>query len=182
MDKSAQWLALVAKKHNQWINIVKSFGEKSYYEDIVQQMYITLYKYSSEEKIIKNGVVSNGYVFFTLRSIYYQYYNSKRKIKKINIDNQEFFNQIPDDSKMDEQIAFDKICRLIDDEIENWEWYNKKLFKIYRDSDLSIRGIAQETSISWVSIFNTLKNSKNKIKDKFQEDWDDYENNDYELI
>ncbi len=182
MDKSAEWLAIVAKKHKEWINIVKSFGEKSYYEDIVQQMYITLYKYSSEEKIIKDGIVSNGYIYFTLRSIYFQYYNSKKKVKKISIDNEEFFYEIPDDTQMDEQIAFNKLCQLIDNEVESWEWYNKKLFKLYRDSNLSIRGIAQETNISWVSIFNSLKNAKNKIKNKFQEDWDDYENNDYELI
>jgi len=182
MDKSAEWLAIVAKKHKEWINIVKSFGEKSYYEDIVQQMYITLYKYSSEEKIIKDGIVSNGYIYFTLRSIYFQYYNSKKKVKKISIDNEEFFYEIPDDTQMDEQIAFNKLCQLIDNEVESWEWYNKKLFKLYRDSNLSIRGIAQETNISWVSIFNSLKNAKNKIKNKFQEDWDDYENNDFELI
>tara|TARA_R110002012_G_scaffold178237_2_gene343279 strand:- start:90 stop:638 length:549 start_codon:yes stop_codon:yes gene_type:complete len=182
MDKSAEWLAIVAKKHKEWINIVKSFGEKSYYEDIVQQMYITLYKYSSEEKIIKDGIVSNGYIYFTLRSIYFQYYNSKKKVNKISIDNEEFFYEIPDDTQMDEQIAFNKLCQLIDNEVESWEWYNKKLFKLYRDSNLSIRGIAQETNISWVSIFNSLKNAKNKIKNKFQEDWDDYENNDYELI
>ena len=83
---------------------------------------------------------------------------------------------------MDEQIAFNKLCQLIDNEVESWEWYNKKLFKLYRDSNLSIRGIAQETNISWVSIFNSLKNAKNKIKNKFQEDWDDYENNDFESI
>jgi len=162
MDKSAEWLAIVAKKHKEWINIVKSFGEKSYYEDIVQQMYITLYKYSSEEKIIKDGIVSNGYIYFTLRSIYFQYYNSKKKVKKISIDNEEFFYEIPDDTQMDEQIAFNKLCQLIDNEVESWEWYNKKLFKLYRDSNLSIRGIAQETNISWVSIFNSLKNAKNK--------------------
>lgn len=182
MDKSAEWLAIVAKKHNEWINIVKSFGEKSYYEDIVQQMYIALYKYSSKEKIIKDGIVSNGYIYFTLRSIYFQYYNSKKKVKKISIDNEEYFYEIPDDTQMDEQIAFNKLCKLIDNEVESWEWYNKKLFKIYRDTPLSIRGIANETNISWVSIFNSLKNAKKKIKNKFQEDWDDYENNDFELI
>ena len=182
MDKSAEWLAIVAKKHKEWINIVKSFGEKSYYEDIVQQMYITLYKYSSKEKIIKDGIVSTGYIYFTLRSIYFQYYNSKKKVNKISIDNEEYFYEIPDDTQMDEQIAFNKLCKLIDNEVESWEWYNKKLFKIYRDTPLSIRGIANETNISWVSIFNSLKNAKKKIKNKFQEDWDDYENNDYELI
>jgi len=182
MDKKSKWLSKVAEQHNEWIKIVKSFGEKHYYEDIVQEMYLVIYKYSSEDKIIKNGVVSRGYIFFTLRSVYFQYYNSKKKINKVSINNDKFYIQIPDNNKMDEQIAFNKICNLIDAEIENWDWYNRKLFKIYRDSGLSIRGIAAETKISWVSIFNSLKNMKTRIKKEYQDDWDNYKDNNYESI
>lgn len=182
MDKKAGWLAKVAEQHKEWITIVKSFGEKQYYEDIVQEMYLVLFKYGSKEKVIKNGLVSRGYVFFTLRSVYYQYYNSKKKINKVSIDNEEFCIQIPDNSEMDEQIAFNKICLLIDQEIESWDWYNRKLFKIYRDSGLSIRGIAAETKISWVSIFNSLKNMKTRIKKEYQDEWDKYRDDNYEQI
>lgn len=182
MGKKAKWLEKVAEQHNEWIKIVKGFGEKDYCEDIVQEMYLTIYKYANEKKVIRNGIVSRGYVYFTLRSLYFQYYNSKRKINKVSIDNEEFCVQIPDDNQMDEQIAFNKICKLIDDEIEMWDWYNRKLFKIYRDSGLSIRGIAAQTKISWVSIFNSLKNMKTRIKNEFQEDWDNYRDNNYEQI
>ena len=182
MDKPTEWLAKVAKRHKEWVAIVKSFGEYDYAEDIVQEMYLTIYKYANEDKIIRNGVVSRGYLYFTLRSLYYQYYNSKRKITKVSIDDNEFTIQIPNDSQMDEQIAFHKICTMIDNHIEGWRWYEKKLFSLYRDSDLSIRGIAAETNISWVSIFNSLKHAKEEIKDKFKEDWEDYINKDYDKI
>jgi len=182
MDKSPDWLALVAERHKEWINIVKSFGEVNYAEDIVQECYITLYKYADSNKIIRNGVVSRGYLYFTLRSLYYQYYNSKRKIDKFSIDDDENTLQIPDDTQMDEQIAFNKICLMIDNYIENWRWYEKKLFTLYRDTDLSIRGIAKETNISWVSIFNTLKHAKNELNRNFKEDWEDYKNRDYDKI
>ena len=99
MDKKSKWLSKVAEQHNEWIKIVKSFGEKHYYEDIVQEMYLVIYKYSSEDKIIKNGVVSRGYIFFTLRSVYFQYYNSKKKINKVSINNDKFYIQIPDNNK-----------------------------------------------------------------------------------
>ena len=182
MDKPTEWLAKVAERHKEWIAIVKSFGEYDYAEDLVQEMYLTIYKYANEDKVIRNGVVSRGYLYFTLRSLYYQYYNSKRKITKISIDDDEFTIQIPNDSQMDEQIAFHKICTMIDDHIEGWRWYEKKLFSLYRDSDLSIRGIAAETNISWVSIFNSLKHAKEEIKDNFKEDWEDYKNKDYDRI
>jgi len=182
MDKPTEWLAKVAERHDEWVAIVKSFGEYDYAEDIVQEGYLTIYKYADESKIIRDGVVSRGYMYFTFRSIYFQYYNSKRKIVKISIDDDETTLQIPDASQMDEQVAFHKICTMIDEHIEGWRWYEKKLFTLYRDSDLSIRGIASETNISWVSIFNSLKNAKQELKDKFQEDYEDYKNKDYDRI
>ena len=182
MDKPTEWLAKVAERHKEWIAIVKSFGEYDYAEDIVQEMYLTIYKYADENKVIRNGVVSRGYIYFCCRSLYYQYYNSKRKISKVSLDDEEFTIQIPNNSQMDEQVAFHKICTMIDDHIEGWRWYEKKLFTLYRDSDLSIRGIAAETNISWVSIFNTLKHAKQEIKDTFKEDFLDYKNGDYDRI
>jgi DNA-directed RNA polymerase specialized sigma24 family protein len=182
MDKPTEWLTRVAERHKEWIAIVKSFGEYDYAEDLVQEMYLTIYKYADESKVIRNGVVSRGYCYFTLRSLYYQYYNSKRKISKVSLDDEEFTIQIPNDSQMDEQVAFHKICTMIDNHIDGWRWYENKLFKLYRDSDLSIRGIAAETNISWVSIFNTLKNAKQEIKDKFKEDYLDYKHGDYDKI
>jgi len=71
---------------------------------------------------------------------------------------------------------------MIDEHIDSWRWYEKKLFTLYRDTELSIRGIASETNISWVSIFNTLKHAKNELNDKFKEDWEDYRNRDWEHL
>tara|TARA_R110001632_G_scaffold32076_2_gene83355 strand:+ start:2638 stop:3189 length:552 start_codon:yes stop_codon:yes gene_type:complete len=182
MDKEVQWLSKVAERHNEWIKIVNSFSEYDFAEDLVQEMYLTIYKYADEEKIIKNGVVSRGYIFFTLRSLYFQYYNSKRKISKVYLDNEETTTEIPNIDQMDEQIAYNDICKLIDEHINDWRWYEKKLFTLYRDSSLSIRGIAAETGISWVSIYHTLKAAKQELKEKFGEDYEDYKNNDYELL
>ncbi len=182
MDKPTQWLSIVAERHNEWVSIVKSFGEYDFCEDIVQEAYLTIYKYADETKVIRNGIVSRGYMYFTLRSLYYQYYNSKRKIDKVSLDDEEFTIQIPNNSQMDEQVAFHKICTMIDDHIDSWRWYEKKLFSLYRDTELSIRGIAKETNISWVSIFNTLKHAKNELNEKFREDWEDYQNKDYDRI
>ena len=182
MVKSAQWLEKVAERHTEWVNIIKGFGEYEYAEDLVQECYITLYKYANEEKIIKNGEVSRGYLYFTLRSLYFQFYKNKRKIKKVSIDNEEYTKEVEDNQNLDEEIAYNKICTMIDDHIDEWRWYERRLFQLYRDSGLSIRGIAKETNISWVSIFNTLKNAKHELKEKFQEDYDDLKNKDYERI
>ena len=178
--EETKWLGIVAKRHEEWISIINSFGEYDLAEDFVQEMYLIVYKYASEEKIIKQGVVSRGYIFFTLRSIYFSYYNSKRKINKVSIDDKEIFTQIPHITEMDEQVAYDDFVKSMDKYIDSWRWYDKTLYRLYKDSNMSIRKIAKETNISWVSIFNTLKRCKQEISEKFGEDYLDFKNKDYE--
>jgi len=176
------WLNIVASQHEDWIKIVNGFGEYNYAEDIVQESYIRLIKYATPQNIIKNNKVSRGYMFFTLRSLYFQYYNSKRKIQKVSIDDEENFLQIADETNLEEHEAFNRVCTLIDEVAEDWTWYDRKLFKLYRDTDLSIRKIAAETNISWVSIFNTLKNCKTDVQSKLGETYEDYKNEDYDRV
>jgi DNA-directed RNA polymerase specialized sigma24 family protein len=180
MDRD--WLKIVAEQHDTWVEIVKGFGETNYHEDIVQEAYIALSKYATPEKIIKNGKVSRGYMFFTLRSLYYQYYNKKKKIQKVSIDDDQTFLQLPYQDGMEEQQAFHRLCLLVDEVSNNWNWYDKKMWKLYSQTDMSIRKLASETRISWVSIFNTLKNLKQDIRLKLQEDFEDLKNEDYERI
>ena len=56
------------------------------------------------------------------------------------------------------------------------------LFNLYKDSGKSMRTITKETGISTSSIFNTLKNCKDIIREEIGEDYEDYLNEDYELI
>jgi DNA-directed RNA polymerase specialized sigma24 family protein len=175
-----KWLNQVAQHHNEWIKIINSFGEYDYAEDIVQETYIALYKYADATKIIDaSGNVRKGYVFFTLKSLFFQYYNKKMKVNKVSIDEQ---FTLFDDSNLDEHNAYNDICLLIDEEIKNWHWYDEKLFKLYRDSDMSMRDIAKETNISLISIFNSIKNYKEILNTKFGKDYQDYINNDYNGI
>ncbi len=89
---------------------------------------------------------------------------------------------LSDESNISEHKAYNDICLMIDEEIENWHFYDKKLFKLYRDTDFSMRDIAKETTISLISIFHSIKNYKSILKDKFQQDYDDYINNDYSNV
>lgn len=182
MESNLDWLEIVAKQHNTWVGIVKSFGEYMYCDDLVQEMYITLSKYADPNKIIVNGKVSRGYIFFTLKSLYYQFYNKKKKIHKVSIDDNKQLLQIADYDNVEENEAFHKICMLVDEVTEDWHWYDKKLWKLYSLTDMSIRKLAEETKISWVSIFNSLKALKLDLKEKLQEDYIDYKLKDYEYI
>lgn len=175
-----KWLEKVAKHHDEWIKIIHTFGEYDYAEDIVQETYIALYKYADADKLLDAaGNVRKGYVFFTLKSLFFQFYNKKMKVNKVSIDEQ---FTLFDNSNLEEQEAYNNICMLIDAEIKQWHWYDEKLFKLYRDTDMSMRDIAKETNISLISIFNSIKNYKEILNIKFGNDYQDYINNDYNGI
>lgn len=182
MDKSAEWLKYAAKDHKKWIKIVNSFGKTNVAEDIVQEAYMVLYKYTDEESIVHNGRVNQGYMFYTLRSVFYQYHKVKKRIQVTSIDDEEFSTQIPDYNQMDEEVGYGAFLKLVDKSMEEFNWYDRKLWKLYSQTDMSIRKIAAETNISWVSIFNSLKNIKQILKNKLAEDYEDYKNVDYELL
>lgn len=182
MEKSAEWLKIVAKDHDKWIKLVNDLGEFNFSEDIVQEAYIVLYKYTDEESIVKDGKVSQGYMFYTLRSVLFQFYNAKKKLKRQDINDSEFFNQIPDVNNLDSEKGYNDFCYLLDKKVDTFNWYDKKLWKLYSQTDMSIRKIASETKISWVSIFNSLKNIKNDLREDLKEDYEDWVNKDFEHL
>ena len=72
--------------------------------------------------------------------------------------------QIPD-SIEDQKIHFDEIFDKIDRITKDWYWYDKKIFNIHFYNEMSMRKISRETKISLSSIFNTLSNVKQKIRE-----------------
>ena len=94
----------------------------------------------------------------------------------------ENFLELPHEDDIEENEAFHKICLMVDDVAKDWHWYDKKIWKLYSQTDMSIRKLASETKISWVSIFNTLKNLKLDIKNKISEDYEDFKQGDFERL
>ena len=195
------WLAEIAKHHKTWIKTVQGLGGDSYSEDIVQEMYLKINKYSSAEKVFKNGKLQNGYIFFVLRSILYTYLNQRNKVKKSPIEwlinnldkdkenNPTTYTKILDDSlvydspeTVESEVAYGKILDKIDLETMNWQEYDRDIFNVYRSTGMSFRNMAKFSEISYTNLYYTVKTCKDKIRDKFGEDWEDFNNNDLENI
>lgn len=177
---NSSWLRYVSKYHSEWVKIVNSFGEHLYAEDIVQEMYLKVYRYSSQEKIVKDEEVNKGFIWFTLRSIYVDYCKQKNRIEKIRLTDE----IQPKDESTDHKLELSKsiIERKITEEINSWHWYDTMLFKLYKDSGMSMRDISAKTKISLTSIFHTIKHCKQRLIDNVGEDWQDLINQDYERI
>lgn len=163
-------LERVAKHHDYLVELAAVFAD-DFAEDIVQEFYLLLHKYQvTEEQMFTNDKLNRGYCFIIIRNIYFQIYNVKKRIIKCEL-NDEIYNMV-DDFDLEKELDWHNFRTKAESEVNNWDWYDKKLFSIYRDSNISIRGLAKETGISFVSIFHSLKKHKEKLKELLKEDYD----------
>lgn len=181
-------LDILANKHNEWIKMAKSFKlNNNDANELVQEMYLRMYDYTKDvNRIMYNEKeINTFYIYITLRNLYYSKCSSyKRKNIKVFTDiDQEKYNYIINNiaynedeinknynKKVDLEALYDKIDEIIDD----WYWYDKKLTKLYLSTNMSMRDISKETKISLSSIFNTLTNAKEKIRQESKEEYKKY--------
>jgi RNA polymerase sigma factor (sigma-70 family) len=173
-------LVELSKYHNEWLTIVKSFGEKNEHEDIVQEMYLKLNKYTKLQNIQQNGKLNKSYVWLTLRNLYYNKQNQSNKVNYIDIDDcrtisAEDYNKLHFESQS-------KISERIQQEIDSWHYADKILFEIYLKEKKSMRQLAKEIDISLTTVFWTIKRCKQRLLESVGEHYEDYLNGDYELI
>ena len=157
-------LEIIYEKHNDWINIVRSFGcNRDTAEDIVQEGYIKLSRIiNSGANIMYNDKEINYYyVFRTLRSLFI---DLKRKESRTS-----FLNFQPDlDKRYVEKMNdhdIDLIYNSILEDLKKMHWYDRKIFE-YIDEGESITGLSKKTDISYYSIYNTYKKVLETLKNK----------------
>ncbi len=186
-------IELLSKYHKLWISMGLSMGIPSHIvEDFVQEMYLRLNKYVKEpKKIMYNETdINKFYVYITIKNLYNDYLKQRNKHHMVRLDDIEVTYEIVEPtpeaqrkSEIEKQRAEERLIDLIQDEVGSWDsWYDKKLFKVYYETDISMRKLSKDTNISVTSIFNSCKNYKQILNTKFVEDFQDYINGDFHLI
>jgi len=192
----------VCKYHDDWIRIAYNFlNNKQDSEDIVQDMYIKLHKLNIDLYNKKYGdEINKGYFYTVIRNLSLDFIKKKSVNYHIDIDQ----IQLEEIDNCDKEECFDNLFKLINKEVETWSYYDRTLFEVYMYSGLSFRDMAygstkqprlisntkalslqsvvEGNGISVSSMFNTIKKCKNKLKEKFGEDFEDYLNSDYDKI
>lgn len=180
-------LELLAKNHKLWLKMVRGFGaDYDISQDIVQSFYLRMHKYVKDEKRImyNDEEVNRFFCYVTLKNMYFTYINASNKFH---------FYEIREDDAIDEELrefcfdeamelAFDRLVVKINEEMDTWHKYDRILSEKYLKSDYSLRDIANGSGISLTSIFNSMRENKKILKEKFSEDWEDFKNGDYNLI
>ena len=161
-------------------------------EDFVQEMYLRLNKYvKSPDKIMYSETdVNKFYVYITIKNLYNDYLKEKSKYHMVRLDDIDVVYEIVEPtpeaqkkSEIQKQKAEERLIDMIQQEVNGWDrWYDQKLFKVYYETDISMRKLSKDTNISVTSIFNSCKNYKQILNTKFAEDFQDYINGDFHLI
>ncbi len=186
LKMSSKILEVLVKRHEDWINMAKSFKlNVDSANELVQEMYIRMHDYTKDvDRIMYNEKeINTFYIYVTLRNLYYsKFTNYKKKHKTIlfaDLKKQDHTYLYHKLSYSDEDVKKNKenklnlevLCGKIENEIESWYWYDKKLTKLYLNTDMSMRDISKETKISLSSIFNTLTNAKQKIRQQTKKEY-----------
>jgi len=165
-----QVIKILAEKHKDWIYMAKSFGvSDDDANELVQQMYIRICGYVKDvSKIMYNeDEVNTYYVYVTLRNLYLSNFhklgNKFVYSEDLPVDKVDSIEYIAVNEE--EKQRFDRIIDKVEDIVDEWYWYDKRVFNIHFYDQMSMRKIARETKISLSSIFNTLSNGKKKIKE-----------------
>jgi len=164
-------LSKLYKKHSKWVNIVNKLGGGDYSEDIVQEMYLKLSKIELKEQTI------DTFVYYVLRNMTFDLHRKKSNVFKVDLEDCIFLEYLEDQGKEELETIYERI----EDEVEDWHWYDKMLWQLYTE-DRTMRELAKDTKISLSSIFHTIKTCKERIKIAVGEDYEDYVNEDYEKI
>lgn len=158
-------LEIVAGHHSKWLDIASTFVGRYNADDIIQEFYIKLHKYTTKDKLInEQNEVNPSYCFLIIRSLSINFLKSENKYTDVEIKECSEAEIKPLDTKQEFYCNIRK-------EIDTWCWYDKELFNLYHNSNKSIRDLSKETGISTGSIFNTLKNCKEKLNEKFKDDY-----------
>jgi len=159
-------LSLLAEYHNKWISNINALinDENLHAEDIVQDMYLKIH--NSKDEILKNVIVNDkphfGYVNKIMYNIYLQ-------IKKEDVIKTELKDAHTIETK-EPEINKLNIEKKIDEIVNSFYWFDRKLFNLYRKEFHTIRSLSKATKISHVVVQNTISKCKKKIKRKLNEE------------
>jgi DNA-directed RNA polymerase specialized sigma subunit len=162
-----------ADRHKEWIKIAIYFGaDVESAGEIVQQMYLKLGEIQIKEgnlnKLINyNGAINTVYVFKVLQNLFYD----SKKVKEIGADyiDNTYINDI-EESEQEYHIVLAKMKVVI----LSFNEYEQMLLELYFVHNRSLREINKRTGIGVHSIFNTIKNAKEKIRATIETDYRRY--------
>jgi len=148
-------------------------GNVSDAKDLTQDVCVIILEYDNEKMCT---IIDNGHlVFWVARVMLNQYSRSNSTFKtkyrtylrseNFDVKNFEYFDDISWHQERENKLEF------INEKLKDLHEYDKLLFQIYFSSGKSIRKLSKESGISVTSIYTTLKNVKNYLKNEVEDEY-----------
>lgn len=156
-------LTLIAKDHNKWLRISKSFGLGNDAEDLVQDMYLKIndWKGKYDKTLMFNeSEVNHYFIFRVLRNLFLD----RCKKKNINVSMQEYFEPTASYSSFEYKEQLD----VIQEEIKSWHLYDRKIYELIYVEGYSMLELSKLTGIDYYSIYRTKNKIEKLLKNKMQ--------------
>ena len=172
------------QNHLKLSNFIKSYTPNQVEPaDIVSQVFLILIEKAraGETNFIQDCKVNFFYVYRACVNTALKLQRVASKFQRLSID--EFEIDLEDDVIcLDKNRAEVNILNQINTHFEDLHWYERKLLEINVIEKKSMRKISKETGITLTAIRNSIKNGKETIKGKTQEDFEDFTNGDFHLL
>jgi len=153
-------MILIAKKHNDWVDIVSTFGcTRVIAEDIVQEMYIKiqlLLQKGTLNIMFSDEEINYYYIFKTLKTLYIDLKRKGKNIVMISIDDN--LNNI-----FEYDVNFDESYTKVEDALQKMEWYDRRVFEIINSGE-SVADFSRQSKINYYTLYFTYKKVKDKLK------------------
>lgn len=182
-----KFINLVENNRAEWVSMCKRLGVKEQdISEVIQKCYITLWKYAKPEKVTFNGNVSRGYMFFALRSAWFQLCseNNKNRFKPDdNVDSLIDTYKSYNDEERVKMITYENQLKAFSDDIidqlSELSTHHARFYKIYTSGAApSYRELERVTGISYATFWNDMNRIKDKIKTKENQlAWDSINHN-----
>jgi RNA polymerase sigma factor (sigma-70 family) len=166
-------LNLLAAYHKEWIKMAYKFGAGAYAEDIVQEMYLRLNKYVDDPERIMYGDEPNKlFIWVTLRNMVRKFQDKKDLL--VFVDEYHDHDEFSEELGRENEESLDRFLDTIFDKAREMHWFDYKMFELYHTTDLSMRDIEKETTISLRTIFTTLNKAKEYVRENLYEEYEEY--------
>ena len=183
----------LVKNEEIWFRYLKHWGcNKDTAKDLVQEMYIQIDTYLKKHNtsiMYNDNEINHYFVYVTL---YNMFCNLKRAEKKVNLVSLDYMPELSDEPYdetenenyqnyraiqewflHDDFLAFTQIVKDEENVLEDYDrnkmynFYQRKIFEEVFLNNKKISKLSRDTNISYYSLYNTVQNIKQQIKDYY---------------
>jgi len=160
-------LKILVRDEAIWLNMAEEISSNSKVpaKDLLHDFYVTLHSKIDNDKVKINDILYNdslnkAFIYKMMHNIFIDTVRVDREI----VIQKDLKNIVEADND-----SYVDIEKMVDDIVNEFYWFDRKLFNLYRKKFHSIRKLSAATNISHVVVWRTINNCIKEIKKKINE-------------